>query len=259
MEAPVVHAQLIQELKHGAHAPVGQLHFVQAGILPWPQLHLPMRLGMFLEQEQKHSAEEQCLSLQTGCVLEGAAGSILCVPDSIDAFLAYRRVSVCCDVMAAHMSGRGFVRIKWVREAHVHAQLYVLVTSADDLLQSKVDLRQMQFTFVPDPKGSEPSPRMVCQNATLKRSLHCKRDRYLRKVLNLMFCLSSFVLNADMCIIQSERMTCKRSSNLPFLHGLAHDDFVSVVVVERQRIGRLGALIFNLADSWEEFALIQAP
>ena len=31
---------------------------------------------------------------------------------------------------------------------------------------------QDRLTFVPEPKGSEPSPRKVCQNATLKRNLH---------------------------------------------------------------------------------------
>jgi hypothetical protein len=30
------------------------------------------------------------------------------------------------------------------------------------------------LTLVAEPKGSEPPPRSVCQNATLKRSLHAK-------------------------------------------------------------------------------------
>ena len=40
MEAPVFRAQLVQELEHGAHAPVGQLHLAQAGVLPGPQLRM---------------------------------------------------------------------------------------------------------------------------------------------------------------------------------------------------------------------------
>ena len=37
-------------------------------------------------------------------------------------------------------------------------------------------IRQGRRTFVPEPKGSEPSPRKVCQNATLKRSLSQELD-----------------------------------------------------------------------------------
>lgn len=39
VEAPVVDSQLVKELEHCAHAAIGHLHVIQAGVLPWPNLH----------------------------------------------------------------------------------------------------------------------------------------------------------------------------------------------------------------------------
>ena len=74
MEAPVVDAQLVQELKHGAHASEGQLHFIQFRILPWPHLHgTEQQLWHGYQQCIKASSpkEQMMLTAQLENVAEG--------------------------------------------------------------------------------------------------------------------------------------------------------------------------------------------
>jgi hypothetical protein len=78
MEAPVIHSQLVQELKHDVHAAVRHVEWRQRGVFPWPILRPKTALVILprikIHKEEAHGCNRDQGSDEAAGVLEWSEG-----------------------------------------------------------------------------------------------------------------------------------------------------------------------------------------